>query len=101
MGMENRRRLAKAILGEGVLTPISLTTKTLMPTTEDLDESEDNTYTFTLKETARDANEDGVVDADDFTVMVNNSTLKAERTTTESGYFTVTPDDTGAQPGAV
>ena len=63
------------------------------------DETADNTYTFTLKETARDANEDGVVDADDFTVMVNNSTLKAARTTTEKATLQsrrMTP-----QPGAV
>ena len=67
-------------------------------TATDEDEAANNTYTFTLKETARDANEDGVVDADDFTVMVNNSTLKDERTITEPGYFVVTLD-TGTTAG--
>ena len=58
------------------------------------DALEDNTYTFTLKETARDANGDGVVDGKDITVMVNNSTLKTEGTTSEPGYFTPTVDET-------
>ena len=40
-----------------------------------VDETADNTYTITLKETLRDANDDGVVTSDDVTVNLDNSEL--------------------------
>ena len=61
-------------------------------TTTDDDESENNTYTFALDKTARDANADGVVDYKDFTVRVNNSLLKDQASPSESGYFVVVAD---------
>ena len=60
-----------------------------------VDESADNTYRFTLKKSriARDANDDGIVDGDDFTVRVNNSSLAADG---QGAYFTFeVASDTG------
>ena len=82
-----------AVLGAGLDTDFVDNDASDNATDED-DETADNIYTFTLKETARDMNADGVVDDKDFTVMVNNSTLKTAATTTETGYFTLTVDDT-------
>ena len=47
--------------------------------TADVNESANNTFTFTLKEgkMARDANDDGVVDVDDFTVVIDGDELDA------------------------
>ena len=61
---------------EQALTPSSLTT--ILPTTKQKPTTRlQTTRTRSpCPETARDANGDGVVDAADFTVMVNNSTLK-------------------------
>ena len=81
--------------GKALLTDVLDNGVVDVPDANELDESADNTYTFTLTKTARDMNADGVVDDKDFTVMVNNSTLKATGTTGgETGYFTLTVDDT-------
>ena len=45
--------------------------------TADVDETDDNTYTFTLSKMARDADDDGDVDVDDFTVVVDGDELTA------------------------
>ena len=59
------------------------------PETDAVDEGEDDTYTFTLTETARDANGDGVVDDKDFTIVVNNSRLeRRSREPVRPGYYT-------------
>ena len=79
-----------AVLGAGLDGDFADNDSSDNATDED-DEAEDNTYTFTLKETARDANGDGVVDYKDFTVRVNNSVLKNDGSSSEPGYFAVEP----------
>ena len=46
----------------------------------DDEESAEEAFLFTLEETARDANNDGIMDNKDFTVVVNNNTLSKENT---------------------
>ena len=49
------------------------------PGTSDVDETDDITYTVTLKETLRDANDDGaLMEADDVTVTLDNDELDVD-----------------------
>ena len=47
------------------------------PETTEVNESANNTFTFTLDKMARDADDDGDVDVDDFTVVVDGDELDA------------------------
>ena len=50
-------------------------------TTDETDETDDNIYTVTLKETLRDSDDDGDVEADDVTVRLDNDELEEGITT--------------------
>jgi hypothetical protein len=54
----------------------------------------DDTFTFTLKYTARDADGDGVVDQDDFTVELNGDDV-------ENANYQLTVSDSGTGNGVV